>query len=255
MKAKRHVGPSELVEQGSRVLARVCGRPAILVSSRKANGIVAVESALEKTVVQLADLDPRVVELKPQPFTLDIFSGERFLTPVEQKEARAKRKGAGRLSLYTPDFMLRLSNGEVLILEVKHDRFPGDLEYQHKLAQAAEVLRSQGYLFVRLDINSDPLSALTANAQILGTRPLNGTDILPRAVCDAVEEALAKSPLPISLLLSRAGIERQTIPVLFRTGLIAGPLSTEQITTRMVVYWSGGDLSALELLNLGKHIQ
>src|SRR5690349_13150390 len=89
-------GMPDFVAQGIRILGRVSGRPSVLNYCPKAGGILTHESTAEKTVAQLAALDPRVATLKAQPLTVDVISGEIYHTRAELLEGRARRKNGER---------------------------------------------------------------------------------------------------------------------------------------------------------------
>jgi hypothetical protein len=52
------------------------------VSGSKTKGVVITESILESIAATGAELDPRVVSWTPQPFTIDLRSGETAATKL-----------------------------------------------------------------------------------------------------------------------------------------------------------------------------
>lgn len=111
--------------QGARVLGRISGRPAVFYHSRKAGGILALESAGERVIAQLAELDPRVKSISAQPFALDVITGKVFTTRRDLEDARKARVSVNALRRdYTPDLLLVLHDGRRIIIEVKDPRHP-----------------------------------------------------------------------------------------------------------------------------------
>ena len=88
------------------------------ITGPKLNGRIKVEGSLESTLCMLLMIDPRVVEIRPQPVTFDLNSGRRFET---RNAAQSQNDDRGyRPRVYTPDFLAKLSNGEEVFLEAKH---------------------------------------------------------------------------------------------------------------------------------------
>src|SRR5438132_407883 len=112
-------GMPESVTQGVRILGRVSGRAALLYQCRKAEGIIALESPLEKTVAQLADLDPRVIRVKAQPLAVDVIAGHLFHSRDELLAGRKTReKNEVKRREYTPDLLMVMLDGTMLVVEV-----------------------------------------------------------------------------------------------------------------------------------------
>ncbi|MER2507928.1 MAG: hypothetical protein ABTQ27_04120 [Amaricoccus sp.] len=88
------------------------------LSGRKVRGVVVVETALEVTAALGAELDPRVFSWRPQPFTIDLVSGETAAT----KDALLTRfrDSRERPRPYTPDHVFSVRDVGDIIVECKH---------------------------------------------------------------------------------------------------------------------------------------
>lgn len=88
------------------------------LSGRKVRGVVVVETALEATAALGAELDPRVIRWRPQPFTVDLFSGETAATKdallARFRDSREKPRP------YTPDHLFCMRDVGDIIVECKH---------------------------------------------------------------------------------------------------------------------------------------
>lgn len=82
------------------------------------------ESLLEQSFVRIALLCPQVSSIESQPFKLSLPGG----------------------STYTPDFLVRCSSGELVVVEVKPRAFVQ--KHRSKLQEAGVSLESYGYRFI-----------------------------------------------------------------------------------------------------------
>ncbi|GAA5175570.1 hypothetical protein GCM10025771_08110 [Niveibacterium umoris] len=248
MKRKTNKGPSAEVEQGIRKLATVGGRHAYMYDSLKASGIIALESRLERTAVQLADVDPNVRRVVAQPFTLDVETGQIFTTREALQTAReARKKTEATKRDYTPDFNFGLVWREVAV-EAKDERFFGDAEYWKKVERAAHILRTAGRGFAVVCFSRKELDALEWNAAVLTSFRHTATESLtPRGV-DAIADCLAHGERPLAEVLKAAGLSVRTSPGLFLDGVLRADLKSNRISTNLIVELAHGDLSSLSLL-------
>lgn len=91
------------------------GRRALVVKSMKCpGGDLRLESGLERDVGLMLDLDPRIIEITAQPFTLELQSNK--LLPSRQHHV--KRAGT-KPRFYTPDFCASLTT-VVLLLSMRN---------------------------------------------------------------------------------------------------------------------------------------
>lgn len=245
-------GPSPLVNQGARVLGRISGRPAALYDCVKAGGIIAVESPGERTVAQLADLDPRVSAIKQQPFCLDVMTGNMYDTRDELFEARRERMivDAKRRD-YTPDFALTLTCGRRVVVEVKDTRYPGDETYQAKLLDAQALLHAKGLELIVLMLTYDPDLPIVFNANLLTTARHSfheNLDLL--AAQEALERSLGSGSAPLGEALRSVGLTLREAPALILGSTLKTDLRASRLCAQSEVSLAYGDMSHFELLPL-----
>lgn len=93
------------------------------LSGRKVRGVVVVETGLEAIAGLGAELDPRIARWRPQPFTIDLVSGETAAT----KDALISRLRGSRETPrpYTPDHLFGMAADGDVIVECKHTHWIG----------------------------------------------------------------------------------------------------------------------------------
>lgn len=230
-------------------MGKVGGRGSLLYSSVKAGGIIAVESPAEATIAQLADLDPRVIKLRAQPFTIDIPTNRLLRTQEELKTARSERKKPEVSAReYTPDFEIDLGSGAPWVVESKTSQHvPGD-SYWEKLGHAATLIRGRGYQFAVIKMPAAMDHPLVTNAALLTSfRRLPG-GVSAHWLAQLEHHAQGLGTLVDALQL--CDLSLREAPLLFLTGLLSADLGNVPIRADMQVSYAGGDLSALELLPL-----
>jgi len=241
-------GPSSEVEQGVRKLGSVGGRHAYLYNSLKASGIIALESRLERTTAQLADLDPNVGSVKAQPFTLDVETGQIFTTREALQSARQERKKSEATKRdYTPDFNFGLTWRDVIV-EAKDERYFGDDDYWRKVERAAQILRASGKGFVVVCFSRKELDAIEWNAAVLTSFRHTETEPLTTRELDAVNDCLAHGERPLGEVLHACGLSVRVSPRFFLEGVLQADLKSSRISTSLVVAPAHGDLNSLALL-------
>lgn len=120
------------------------GRRALAFFSRKNNSTeIRVESGLEKEVGLLLEADPRVINYRAQPFTLELETNQI----LSDKKAIEKILGV-KTRFYTPDFVCRLENGSLLAVEAKGKKFLKDFALRKE--EVACCLNSHGMKFLVL---------------------------------------------------------------------------------------------------------
>ena len=123
-----------------------------LVASYKMGREMFVESANEITTMLALDVDPRVLSITPQPFTVRLDIGQKFSTRAEAVRAEP-RPLLGKLDqtaveerIYTADFGVALSSPVPLVVESKSsveiERIPAEL------ARRERVLNTLGYRYL-----------------------------------------------------------------------------------------------------------
>lgn len=239
------------VIQGSRILGQTGGRPAQMYRNEKSSGICPAESPLEKTVGQLAALDPCVRTVHPQPFTIDIVTGFFAYSPEELKLHRKMRERAeARLRDYTPDFCFELTDGQRIVVEVKDPRFPCAPGYWEKVEQAKELLRSNGYGFQIISIEYEPSAPLVHNADLLSAASVNFNQIITRAQIDAIEANVGDTESTLGYVAQLAGLSLREAPALVLRGVVAADISAGLLGACTPVRLAYGELKHFSILNL-----
>lgn len=96
-----------------------------LVASSKAGGATFVESGDEGTTMLALQVDPTVVSIHPQPFTVRVDPSKVFLTRSEEVRAGPRARSAPvdveapQGSIYTPDFLFELTTAQAWVVEPK----------------------------------------------------------------------------------------------------------------------------------------
>lgn len=249
-KKQRARGMPNAVTQGSRTLGQTGGRPAQLFGSEKSAGICPVESPLEKTIGQLAGLDPRVLVVRPQPFTIDVVSGIFLQT---REEVLLHRKSRIRPDVkareYTPDFGISLHNGKRIVVEVKDGRFSCDLEYWEKVEKAKRLMLSNGYIFRVITMEYEPGSALVHNADLLTSLKINFSKTVTELHIRAIEAYLGHSSSCLGDVAEVAGLTLREAPILLLQGILSADLSNGHLGSRTEVRLAHGSLQHLEVLS------
>jgi hypothetical protein len=246
---QRPRGMPNAVTQGSRTLGQTGGRPAQLFGSEKSAGICPTESPLEKTVGQLASLDPRVISVQPQPFTIDVVSGTFFHT---REEILLHRKSRGQSQVrereYTPDFGFKLIDGKRVVVEVKDERFSCPSHYWDKVEKARKLMRSNGYIFCIISMKYQPSSALVHNADILTSLQTNFKKTITQAHSEAIDAYVGNSTSRLGDVAKVAGLTLREAPILVVRGIISADLSAGHLGLLTQVRQAYGDLQHLEVL-------
>lgn len=123
------------------------------VGSPKAQGVVQLESLLEVTFLGLCELDPRVVEVVPQPLTFDLNTGRTYRAKQDLLDQFA---GTGVIPRpYTPDFRVSLICGRDVLVETKAEYF---IQQDPKFAGYPEMIADFGYelhLLSEIDLTTE----------------------------------------------------------------------------------------------------
>lgn len=244
-------GMPESVVQGVRLLGRVSGRVSVVYFSQKAGGFIPLESPTEKTVAQLADLDPRIVRLQAQPFTLDVLTGTIYETREELLLGRQTReKNDVKVREYTPDFLLITLDGRRIVVEVKAEQFPGPEEYQLKLAQAKKILDANGYEFILVTLQHAPNFPITQNADLLTSFARNYRGTLSADQIAYAEELLEIGPRELGTVCQEIKLSLREAPALILTGVVSLDLTVSRLNVASQVACAYGDLAHLAILPL-----
>ncbi|MDI3491347.1 MAG: hypothetical protein PWP11_2624 [Thauera sp.] len=238
--------------QGARVLGRISGRPAVFYHSRKAGGILALESAGERVIAQLAELDPRVKSISPQPFALDVITGKVFTTRRDLKYARNARSSIDALRRdYTPDLLVVLHDGRRIIVEVKDPRHALRDDYRQKLETAQRLLTMRGERFLLIPLQYAESAPLVHNTELLAlalAHPL-APDVI-RAVSEQIDTLLGSNQMTLRDLMPALNLTLREAPALITAGVLEADLARFVLNGRALVRAANGSLRHLELLPL-----
>ncbi len=236
--------------QGARVLGRISGRPAVFYHSRKAGGILALESAGERIIAQLAELDPRVKSISPQPFALDVITGKVFTTRRDLEIARKARVSVDALRRdYTPDLLLVLHDGRRIIIEVKDPRHALHPDYRAKLNTAQRLFAMRGEHFLLIPLQYTESAPLVHNTELLAralVHPLAPGVI--HAVSEQIDTLLGGNQMALRDLMPALGLTLREAPALITAGALETDLARVVVNGRTLVRAAHGSLSHLELL-------
>ncbi|NMG49314.1 hypothetical protein GO613_14545 [Azoarcus communis] len=249
---KRRTKAPKHTVQGARILGRISGRPAVFYDSRKAGGILALESASERVIAQLAELDPRVKSISPQPFALDVITGKVFKTRAELEDDRKSRQSVDSLRRdYTPDLLLVLHDDTRIIVEAKDARHLPQGEYLKKLDTARRIFAMRGERFVLIPLKYDERAPIVYNAERLAlalTQPL-APNVIHDASCK-VSTLLANEQIPLGDLMPQLELDLRMAPSLIVTGVLEADICSGPINRKTLVRAAYGSLSHLEILTL-----
>lgn len=241
--------------QGARPLGRISGRPAIFFYSRKAGGTLALESAGERIIAQLAELDPRVKTISAQPFSLDINTGKVFKTRRELEAARRGRKVVDALRRdYTPDLLLVLHDHTRIVVEAKDSRhLLTDPLDQAKHERAKRILAMRGDRLLLIPLQYDESTPLIHNAELLSRSLFQSVDpSVISQLSERIEAVLGDAAMRLGDLVRELGLTLRDAPQLITHGAISADLSRIVLNADAPVCSARGSLSHLELLNLGE---
>ena len=193
------------------------GRRALVLKSLKGKGgELRVESALERDIGLMLDIDPRVTELAAQPFTLELQSNK----VLPSREHYRPRPGV-KPRFYTPDFLCRLDDGSVLVIEAKHSRFSAAFEAKREEIEGCLSSYGIGFMLV-LDTAVSPTFMQTlANLHLLRAGYLE----LTRAAAEREISALLDSATCWSV--GELSLRLTSGPVGILAGLLAGLLTAD----------------------------
>ena len=161
------------------------------LSGRKVRGVVVVETALEATAALGAELDPRVIRWRPQPFTVDLFSGETAATKdallARFRDSREKPRP------YTPDHLFCMRDVGDIIVECKHT---------HWIRKNSDVIESSPG-------SPNSGSGSSSSPKMTSGEPTSTTSVPLRRWCGIRSRRFPISSRPASCL----GLSRTCAPV------------------------------------------
>lgn len=215
-----------------------------LVTGRKFNGAIACESMLEASLVALAELDPRVVGIRSQPFTLGLVSGRVYPNrdAANDEPAQPRIEDAPRQRrLYTPDFELTLRDRSKVIIEVRHSAL---LKRSGDASTLPAMLSALGHT-IRIVTDELLHGAAVYNAKFLKS-------YLGREPSSERASILHFASEPISLrdLAHVSNAEASALLALVAAGHLRCDLRTARLTQASTVCASNNQNDYLELIPL-----
>lgn len=212
---------------------------ACFMGGLKVKGVVRLETGLESTGAVAAEIDPRIIWWRPQPFTVDLRSGEVAAT----KEALFKRFADTRYTPepYTPDLQLGLSSGGEVIVECRH-RF-WIAKNPDKILRCLTVMPQLGFRYVLLT-DADLPHPLARNVRLLRPYLASSITMLPRLL------AAARAPRSVQELEHEHGLSRSDILAAIAQGHLSCNLKLRRIKNDTRLQAAEGDSSYLKVLNI-----
>jgi hypothetical protein len=220
------------------------GRRALVFKSLKSKGgDLRVESALERDIGVMLDIDPRVIELTAQPFSLELQSNE----VLPSRQHYCPRPGV-KPRFYTPDFLCRLDDGSALAIDAKHSRFIE--EFEAKRAGIESGLRQHGIGFMIIpDTAVSPTVMQTLSSlhhlragYLESTRATAEKEI--STLLDSRSDWLTEE-ISLHLTSGRIGVLAGLL-----TGLLTADFSIPLFSPTSTVRAANGDLSHLQVLEV-----
>lgn len=238
----RDIDSSNFARDVSRRTRR--GRRALVFKSNKCpGGDLRVESALERDIGLMLDIDPRVIELTAQPFSLELQSNEM----LPSRQHYRPRPGI-KARFYTPDFLCKLDDGSLVAIDAKHSNFVEEFETKRKAVEAC--LRQHGIGFM---VIPDTVVSLTVMGAVGSLHLLRAGYLAPiRSAAEAeLNVLLASCPRWMTEdLTSRLSSGRVGLLAGLLAGLLKADLSMPLFSSASEVCAAHGDLSHLQLLKV-----
>lgn len=242
----------QAVNTGIRPIAPTYGRPSFLSYSHRAGSTHAIESAAERLVSQMLDIDPFCQTHSVQPFTVDVLEHRLLHTEAERKAVRASRKAnhsdCARSTLYTPDFLVIRGDAAPLILEVKLQGWEGDEDYANKLALTSRVLAANGYEFQKIRVPSLWCHPLRHNVPLLHMAKVASPLALSDAQHALLENAGAASGITQAAACHLLQLQPAHIAALVVQGVLALDIANTRFHNDAVLQLAYGDLEHLQLI-------
>lgn len=148
------------------------------------------ESDLERRFILVALACPESVDINHQPFTIELNLGD------------------GVISRYTPDFLIKLADGDQVVVEVKPEVFVK--KNQAKFAAAKRHLQLEGLKFLVITDQSIDRNGLSSRAMLLMRYGRMYIDPEQVRECKRLIETQAAESVEVRKLLNM-GVAEQTI--------------------------------------------
>jgi hypothetical protein len=207
------------------------------ITGPKLNGRIKVEGSLESVLCMVLMIDPRVVEIRPQPVTFDLNSGRRFETRESAQSSRGDR--GYRPRIYTPDFAAKLSSGEEVFLEAKHSvLLASDESISARPGELAEFGE-------RLIIVTDELLWKPLRHNVRHLKRELSVSVGKGSTLQDIEQ-----PCSISELITRRRVPQSEVLRALLLGHLKTDIVDQRIDLNTVVAPASGNTSHLEVLQI-----
>ena len=225
-----------------------------LVAANKAKGPIFVESQNEHTTLLALDLDPRTRSIKSQPITVRLDLKMEFKSRSEAMQAQPKppllQLDGQSLTerVYTPDFIVELSDPLALIVESKSQQEIDKIK--DKLTVRGNILRDLGYRY--LVVSSADLSrpGLHANLSLLRDAIKHQSANAIQQKLNTLENALQGMCGVFLYADIKENCDDLSLYLALINGLLACDLKAGRLGARTTLWPAYGDLSHLKILNL-----
>lgn len=225
-----------------------------LVASFKAKREMFVESLHEHTTMLALDIDPRVINITPQPFSVRLDIEKIFPTKGEalRYSGRSELNEVSTISkqerIYTPDFAVQLLHPTPLIVESKCNEEISRIGAA--LERRGQILRNLGYRF--LIVSSKEVEHKGLHANLVNLR--DAQQCRSKNDCVALLEGLGKLISDRTGAFAFSEIRGAISDLAFYLGLIAGVIGCDlrggHFNNRTVIWQAHGELTHLQLLPL-----
>lgn len=245
----------QMPKRGSRPLGvRGHQKRSHLVASQKAGGAIFVESAHESTTLLALEIDPRVVRITAQPFTVRLDLARVYPTRAEAIGAEPRSRpllveGQAPLErIYTPDFLVDLATHQSWVIESKSaSEIPN---IGPALARRRDVLGHLGYRYLVVSSTEVAHRGLHVNLVNLRDAMKYRRDNDATVPLNQLTGALEGKPEEFVLAELKGFVSDLSIYLGLISGVIACDLRAGHFGIRTVLRKSYGDLANLQLLQL-----
>lgn len=223
-----------------------------LVASPKAGGAVFVESPDESTTLLALEVDPRVVSIATQPFTVRLDTCQLYPTKAEAASAEPRPRRASRTEdpalerVYTPDFHVVLATQQEWAVESK-----SALEVQNlaqALARRGAVINDLGFHYLVVASNELDQTGLHVNLANLRDAMKYRRSSDTTSLMDQLAQTIAAQPEEFALADVRAQVSDLAVYLGLVSGVIGCDLRSGHFGIKTVLRKAYGDLAHLQLL-------
>ncbi|KQR60936.1 hypothetical protein ASF94_17225 [Acidovorax sp. Leaf160] len=214
-----------------------------------------VETADESTTMLAIDIDPRAVSISPQPFTVRLDLEKIFATKAEALKATPRARperidGEPPLErIYTPDFLVGRTNPVPLVVEAKSAAEVARIG--EALARRGRVLNNLGFHYLVVPSTEIEHRGLHANLVHMRDAMKYRRDNDERPFLDDLIKQVDGQDGKFLLGDIKGAVSDLCIYLGLVSGVIACDLRSGNFNVNTVLWQAHGDLSHLQLLQLG----